>query len=102
MKCPKCDYLGFETGDRCKNCGYDFSLLASAHGEPQDLSLQLPSGDDDPIDDLWIGRSDSSSGGFTTPDVVLASDGGGVDLSFAVATDAVTPTAQTTRKIPAR
>ena len=26
MKCPKCDYLGFETGDRCKNCGYDFSL----------------------------------------------------------------------------
>ena len=27
MKCPKCDYLGFETGDRCKNCGYDFSLL---------------------------------------------------------------------------
>jgi uncharacterized RDD family membrane protein YckC len=27
MKCPKCDYLGFETGERCKNCGYDFSLL---------------------------------------------------------------------------
>jgi uncharacterized RDD family membrane protein YckC len=70
MKCPKCDYLGFETGDRCKNCGYDFSLLASAHGEPEDLSLQLPSGDDVAIDDLWIGRSDSSTGGFTTPDVV--------------------------------
>lgn len=30
MKCPKCDYLGFETGDRCRNCGYDFSLLAPA------------------------------------------------------------------------
>jgi uncharacterized RDD family membrane protein YckC len=28
MKCPKCSYLGFETGDRCKNCGYDFSLIA--------------------------------------------------------------------------
>jgi uncharacterized RDD family membrane protein YckC len=28
MKCPKCAYLGFETGDRCKNCGYDFSLMA--------------------------------------------------------------------------
>lgn len=27
MKCPKCQYLGFETGDRCKNCGYDFSLV---------------------------------------------------------------------------
>src|SRR5689334_6254506 len=29
MKCPKCHYLGFETGDRCKNCGYDFSLIGS-------------------------------------------------------------------------
>lgn len=28
MKCPKCEYLGFETGDRCKNCGYDFSLAS--------------------------------------------------------------------------
>ncbi|MEW6319803.1 MAG: RDD family protein [Acidobacteriota bacterium] len=28
MKCPKCGYLGFETGDRCRNCGYDFSLSA--------------------------------------------------------------------------
>ena len=27
MKCPKCGYLGFDTGERCKNCGYDFSLL---------------------------------------------------------------------------
>jgi len=27
MKCPKCHYLGFDTGDRCRNCGYDFSFL---------------------------------------------------------------------------
>ena len=40
MKCPKCDYLGFETGDRCKNCGYDFSLLAAPEPEPADLSLK--------------------------------------------------------------
>ena len=33
MKCPKCSYLGFETGDRCRNCGYDFSLIA--HGDPR-------------------------------------------------------------------
>jgi uncharacterized RDD family membrane protein YckC len=26
MKCPKCGYLGFEHVDRCRNCGYDFSL----------------------------------------------------------------------------
>ena len=29
MKCPKCGYLGFERGDRCRNCGYDFSLATS-------------------------------------------------------------------------
>ena len=28
MKCPKCGYLGFERVDRCRNCGYDFSLAA--------------------------------------------------------------------------
>jgi uncharacterized RDD family membrane protein YckC len=26
MKCPKCGYLGFDSPDRCKHCGYDFSL----------------------------------------------------------------------------
>jgi len=29
MKCPKCGYLGFEAVDRCRNCGYDFSLMPS-------------------------------------------------------------------------
>ena len=30
MKCPKCGYLGFERVDRCRNCGYDFSLTPTA------------------------------------------------------------------------
>ena len=34
MKCPKCGYLGFETGDRCRNCGYDFSLSVEPPDEP--------------------------------------------------------------------
>lgn len=29
MKCPKCGYLGFESADRCRNCGYEFSLAPS-------------------------------------------------------------------------
>jgi uncharacterized RDD family membrane protein YckC len=38
MKCPKCEYLGFESGDRCRNCGYEFSL--SVHDtDPLDLTL---------------------------------------------------------------
>ena len=27
MKCPKCGYLGFDDVERCRNCGYDFSLM---------------------------------------------------------------------------
>jgi uncharacterized RDD family membrane protein YckC len=30
MKCPKCGYLGFEHVERCRNCGYDFSLTESS------------------------------------------------------------------------
>jgi uncharacterized RDD family membrane protein YckC len=60
MKCPKCDYLGFETGDRCKNCGYDFSLLAAPAAEPADLSLKAPERDDAPIGDLWLAHSTST------------------------------------------
>ena len=45
MKCPKCGYLGFETGDRCRNCGYDFSLLSAAQPEP-DYDLRITPDDD--------------------------------------------------------
>ncbi len=40
MKCPKCSYLGFDTGDRCKNCGYDFSLMPAV-GDPGDADPDL-------------------------------------------------------------
>ena len=49
MKCPKCDYLGFETGDRCKHCGYDFSLLAAADSELADYDIHPPAVDDVPV-----------------------------------------------------
>ena len=37
MKCPKCGYLGFEQVDRCRNCGYEFTLASVAVPE-----LSLP------------------------------------------------------------
>ena len=43
MKCPKCNYLGFETGDRCRNCGYDFSLISHGDPQPVDMDLELRS-----------------------------------------------------------
>lgn len=45
MKCPKCSYLGFETGDRCKNCGYDFSLMPDADPERIEIDLDLRESD---------------------------------------------------------
>lgn len=41
MKCPKCDYLGFDTGDRCRNCGYDFSLAAGTRQPVREPDLPL-------------------------------------------------------------
>jgi uncharacterized RDD family membrane protein YckC len=29
MKCPTCGYIGFETTDRCRNCGYEFPQAAA-------------------------------------------------------------------------
>jgi uncharacterized RDD family membrane protein YckC len=33
MKCPKCGYLGFDEVERCRNCGYDFSLVPAPDPE---------------------------------------------------------------------
>jgi uncharacterized RDD family membrane protein YckC len=58
MKCPKCSYLGFETGDRCKNCGYDFSLLAAPAPVAPDLNIRAPEPNQS-VPDVWLDRMDS-------------------------------------------
>lgn len=61
MKCPKCGYLGFETGDRCRNCGYEFSLSVGK-SDPFELALDLgPDESRPPLDlDRIIGLPESS------------------------------------------
>jgi uncharacterized RDD family membrane protein YckC len=51
MKCPKCGYLGFDDVDRCRNCGYEFSLVAAP-----DPELEIRSTNDTPVglDDLTL------------------------------------------------
>ncbi|HEY3091783.1 MAG TPA: RDD family protein [Vicinamibacterales bacterium] len=64
MKCPKCDYLGFETGDRCRNCGYDFSLLSVVDPAPPDYEIHPAAVDDVPvhlIDEMLDTRVESRS-----------------------------------------
>lgn len=45
MRCPKCQYISFDSGDRCRNCGYEFSLAL-----------------DEPSVDVKIRRDDPRSG----------------------------------------
>jgi uncharacterized RDD family membrane protein YckC len=41
MKCPKCQYISFDSGTRCRNCGYDFSLVPDAADHAgEDLPIQ--------------------------------------------------------------
>jgi uncharacterized RDD family membrane protein YckC len=40
MKCPKCGYLGFEPVNRCRNCGYDFSLSRAGDDPDPDLPIR--------------------------------------------------------------
>ena len=44
MKCPKCQYISFDSVDRCRNCGYEFSLAADAAdaaiAPPSELALK--------------------------------------------------------------
>ena len=54
MKCPKCGYLGFETTDRCRNCGYDFSLAAPLAAA--ELPLRMPPVEA-PLEDLVLRRA---------------------------------------------
>jgi uncharacterized RDD family membrane protein YckC len=64
MKCPKCDYLGFETGDRCRHCGYDFSL-ATRVPDPADVSLRVS--EEAPVaavGDLWIREQGTEAAGI--------------------------------------
>lgn len=50
MKCPKCGYLGYERVERCRNCGYEFSLVSA--GPTPDLPLRDSAREPQPLDDL--------------------------------------------------
>lgn len=68
MKCPKCGYLGFETGDTCKNCGYDFSLIAPAPNLTPDPDIAIRTDDAETgSEELWLDRMDRSMDEVSRP-----------------------------------
>jgi uncharacterized RDD family membrane protein YckC len=68
MKCPKCQYFSFDSGDRCRNCGYDFSLALDL--PPADLPIQDGSEPIGPFSDFSLND---------TPNLPLFTGGGDPD-----------------------
>ena len=74
MKCPKCQYLRFESGDRCKNCGYDFSLVEFRSTLERQIEFARPSEPaHETSQDSWD-RFDSAPGAPLEIDVPLYAD----------------------------
>ena len=76
MRCPKCQYISFETGGRCRNCGYDFSLAVVDTPE-QDLPIVPADAQDGPLADLALQgvRASVPRAHDTSPDLPLFSRG---------------------------
>jgi uncharacterized RDD family membrane protein YckC len=65
VKCSKCGYIGFESADRCRNCGYEFSL-APTFALP-DLLIRQEADEAEGLDDLALidaGTARRASKGF--------------------------------------
>ena len=79
MKCPKCQYISFGNGSRCRNCGYEFSLTGEA--APVDLPIASDNAPMGPMADLPLSAAASTargelplfSGGGLRDDVPLIS-----------------------------
>ena len=65
MKCPKCGYLGFETTERCRHCGYDFSLTSHVDA-PAELPLRASTEAEAPLADFELAGRPHSTADFTS------------------------------------
>jgi uncharacterized RDD family membrane protein YckC len=48
MKCPKCQYIGFDGHTRCRHCGYDLSLSATTEMTPPETDMPFDAAADEP------------------------------------------------------
>jgi uncharacterized RDD family membrane protein YckC len=53
MRCPKCQYISFDSNERCRNCGYEFAFTPDV----PELDLPIQTGEEalGPLDDFPIG-----------------------------------------------
>jgi uncharacterized RDD family membrane protein YckC len=77
MKCPKCQYFSFDSGERCRNCGYDFSLVVEAPAA--DLPIQDGTEAIGPLSDFSLFTPDRGD-----PDAPLVTSGAAPRAPLAV------------------
>ena len=73
MRCPKCQYISFGSANRCRNCGYDFSL--SEDDDSLDLPIQNGSEPIGPLADLPLSAPPSKREGESRAAAPSASTG---------------------------
>jgi uncharacterized RDD family membrane protein YckC len=81
MRCPKCHYISFDSGERCRNCGYEFSLTVDV--ESIDLPIQTGEEPIGPLSDLALTNLDRQVGGTPVdmpPVAVKRQSTAGLDL----------------------
>jgi uncharacterized RDD family membrane protein YckC len=107
VKCPKCAYLGFETSDKCRNCGYDFSFTVDAPS-PSELPLQDRQDSGSPLSDFDLAPETSRAAqpaGLELDRLFgaeTAMDDAAVAASMADVTPSVIPTPTTVTPEPVR
>ena len=60
MRCPKCSYITFDSGDRCRNCGYEFSFAVDLPSP--DLPIQTGEEPEGPLSDFSLADLDKDTG----------------------------------------
>ena len=77
MRCPKCQYISFDNGERCRNCGYEFSF------SPEEPDVEVTIARDEPrsgrVDDLDFTALDAPLAGGQAADRVHDDDIGLAD-----------------------
>ena len=96
MKCPKCQYISFDSGERCRNCGYDFSLVADAadNAAAADLPIQTGAEALGPLADFSLNDTPNLplfTGDARDPDAPLVAPGAAPRAPLAVRRAAPAP-----------